>query len=225
MVKQILNNPVVRGLWIAFLLLVALATVFGLYSYSEHQVDAANDRLIQSNALASELLLTSETATRLARTYAMTGNRNFLDAYQQVMDSKNGLLAVPIQASLYYWNPSPGLKARLSIKKESLESRMQKLALRQSDIDFLKRASNLSESMLATESEVFSQIDAIAHDFSISHHPAMDLLFDDRYRRDKALILWNIHEFSERITSYEQKNVVRAKQQTDQLRYLFIFIA
>lgn len=225
MVKQILNNPVVRGLWIAFLLLVALATVFGLYSYSEHQVDAANDRLIQSNALASELLLTSETTTRLARTYAITGNRNFLDAYQQVMDSKNGLLAVPIQASLYYWNPNPGLKARLAIKKESLESRMQKLALRQSDVDFLKRASNLSESLLATEGEVFSQIDAIAHDFSISHHPAMDLLFDDQYRRDKALILWNIHEFSERITSYEQKNVVRAKQQADQLRYLFIFIA
>lgn len=44
MVKQILNNPVVRGLWIAFLLILAMATIFGLYAYSEHEVDRANDR-------------------------------------------------------------------------------------------------------------------------------------------------------------------------------------
>ena len=78
MVKQILNNPVVRGLGIAALLVLSLATTFGFYIYSEHDVDKANDRLVKSNELANELLNTSEIAARLARTYAVTGNKNFL---------------------------------------------------------------------------------------------------------------------------------------------------
>jgi hypothetical protein len=182
-VKQLLNNPVVRGLWIAALLILSLATIFGLYSNSEHEVDNANDRLIKSNELANELLNASETTTRLARTYAITGNKSFLSAYHQVSDSENGRLAVPLEASLYYWNPSLGLRARLATKKVPLKQRMQMLALRPEDLDFLGRAKTLGDGLAEKEKEVFALIEKIPHDFNISHHPSIDLLFDAEYRR------------------------------------------
>ncbi len=225
MVKQILNNPVVRGLWIAFLLGSALATVFTLYAESEHAVDKANDRLIQSNTLASELLLTTETTTRLARTYAITGDRNYLSAYQQVIDSRNGRLAVPLEASLYYWNPSLELRARLSTKKKPLAERIKTLEIRQADVDFLNRAQRLSDDLTATEQDVFSQIETISHDFKVSHHPAMHQLYDTAYSREKSLVLWNVQEFNKRITAHEKENVRAAKLRADRLRYLFIFIS
>ena len=225
MVKQILKNPVVRGLWIAFLLGSALATVFTLYAESEHAVDKANDRLIQSNTLASELLLTTETTTRLARTYAITGDRNYLSAYQQVIDSRNGRLAVPLEASLYYWNPSLELRARLSTKKKPLAERIKTLEIRQADVDFLNRAQRLSDDLTATEQDVFSQIETISHDFKVSHHPAMHQLYDTAYSREKSLVLWNVQEFNKRITAHEQENVRAAKLRADRLRYLFIFIS
>ena len=225
MVKQILNNPIVRGLWIAFLLIIALAVNFGLYAYWEHQVDKANARLIQSNALANELLKASETSTRLARTYAITGDKNFLAAYQQVIDSKNGRLAVPLDADLYYWNPSIELRARLSTKKAPLQDRIRTLEVRQADVDFLNRARRLSDALAETETEVFAKIAAVKHDFSLSQHPAMDQLFDASYRRDKALVLWNIQQFNERITAHEEQNVQKALNRATQLRHLFTIIA
>lgn len=217
MVKQILNNPIVRGLWIAFLLIIALAVNFGLYAYWEHQVDKANARLNQSNALANELLKASETSTRLARTYAITGDKNFLAAYQQVIDSKNGRLAVPLDADLYYWNPSIELRARLSTKKAPLQDRIRTLEVRQADVDFLNRARRLSDALAETETEVFAKIAAVKHDFSLSHLPAMDQLFDASYRRDKALVLWNIQQFNERITAHEEQNVQKALSRATQL--------
>jgi diguanylate cyclase (GGDEF)-like protein/PAS domain S-box-containing protein len=224
-VKQILNNPVVRGLWIAFLLILALATIFGLYAYSEHEVDRANDRLIQSNALANELLLATETSTRLARTYAVTGNRKYLSAYQQALDTKNGLLAVPLENGLYYWNPSQELRSRLASKKPAVEQQIKTLEVRQVDVDFLQRAQKLSANLAAKEQYVFSQIETISHDFSISPHPAMMQLHDAEYNRGKALMLWNIQEFNKRITAHEQDNVRAAKLRADRLRYFFIFAA
>ncbi|MEY3359199.1 MAG: hypothetical protein RI923_459 [Pseudomonadota bacterium] len=225
MVKQILNNPVVRGLGIAALLVLSLATTFGFYIYSEHDVDKANDRLVKSNELANELLNTSEIAARLARTYAVTGNKNFLSAYHQLSDSENGLLAVPIEASQYYWNPSLGLQARLARKKLPLKQRMQMLDLKQADLDFLNRAKTLGDGLAEKEKEVFSLIEKIPHDFNISHHPAMELLFNAEYRREKALVIWNIQEFNQRVKAHELDNVREAKQRADRLRALFIFIA
>lgn len=225
MVKQILNNPVVRGLWIALSLILALGIIFGLYARAEHEVDLANERLSKSTALANELLKASETSTRLARTYAITGDRSFLTAYQQVIDSKNGRLAVPLEADLYYWNPSLELRARLSTIKPPLESRIRQLEVRQVDVDFLNRAKNLSDDLAEIENEVFSQISAVKHDFSLSHHPAMDKLFDATYRRDKALVLWNIQQFNQRITTYEQQKVQTAQNRATQLRHLFTIIA
>jgi len=223
--KQIINNPVVRGLWIAFLLILAMATIFGLYVYSEHEVDRANDRLIQSNALANELLLATETSTRLARTYAITGNRNYLSAYQQALDTKNGLLAIPLENGLYSWNPSLELRTRLASKNPAVEQQIKMLEVRQVDVDFLHRAQKLSDNLVAKEQDVFSQIEKISHDFSISPHPAMMQLYDAEYNRGKALMLWNIQEFNKRITAHEQDNVRAAKLRADRLRYLFIFVA
>ena len=225
MVKQILNNPVVRGLWIAVVLIIAMAVIFGFYVHSEHEVDRANDRLIQSNALANELLNASETSTRLARSYAITGNRNYLSAYQQAIDSRNGLLAVPLEASLYYWNPSLELRARLATKMIPLNRRIQMMDVRQEDVDFLHRAQKLNDGLTEMEQEVFSQIETISHDFSLSHHPAMQQLFDAGYRRDKALVLWNIQQFNQRITAHERQKVQAAKKRAKQLRYLFTIVA
>jgi diguanylate cyclase (GGDEF)-like protein/PAS domain S-box-containing protein len=224
-VKQIMKNPVVRGLWIAFLLGAALVTIFTLYVKLEHTVDDANDRLIQSHALANELLNATETSTRLARTYAITGNRNFLNAYLQVIDSSNGLLAVPLEASLYYWNPSLDLQTRLAIKKPPRHERIKTLEVRQVDVVFLNRAQTLSDRLTDTEKEVFFQIERSSHDFSISHHPAIALLYDAEYHRNKALVLWNIQEFNKRIEAHQIQNVRKAKLQSDQLRYLLMFTA
>ena len=225
MVKQILNNPVVRGLWIAALLILSLAATFGLYVYSEHEVDEANERLINSNKLANELLNASETKTRLARSYVFTGNKNFLSAYHQVSYSENGLLAVPIEASLYYWNPSLELQARLATKKLPLKQRMQTLELRPEDLDFLSRAKILGDGLTEKEKEVFSLIEKIPHDFNKSHHPAMDQLFNPEYRREKALVIWNIQEFNQRVKAHELDNVREAMLRADRFRALFIFIA
>ena len=61
-----------RNLWLTSLLLVVAVLIFGIYVWSEKQIDRANEVRLRSFLLADELRQTSDDLTRMVRTYVTT---------------------------------------------------------------------------------------------------------------------------------------------------------
>ncbi len=56
----------------------------------ESEAEAAQQRRHESYKLADELRQSSDDLTRLARTYAVTGDKRYRDYYWKILDIRNG---------------------------------------------------------------------------------------------------------------------------------------
>ena len=65
-----------KNMWLTVSLSVLLAIVFGIYVWSEKEIDRAHDLRRESLLLAVELISSSDSLTRMARTYVVTGQKN-----------------------------------------------------------------------------------------------------------------------------------------------------
>ncbi|WP_297800565.1 GGDEF domain-containing phosphodiesterase [Arenimonas sp. GDDSR-1] len=225
MVKQILNNPVVRGLWTGVLLLVAIGITFGFYIEAELEVDHANDERINSLHLSRELMESSENLTRLARSYVVTGDLRFRETYDEALRAIEGGFAVSLDNDNYYWSPNPELRSKLAQNNISLLQKMRNAGFVADDFAFLNKAKILSDNLSDLEQTAMDLVESGTGVTDTRHHPAIDLLYSRGYQNDKALILWNIKTFNDRVERRKIAKILAAKQTALNLRYLFGFLA
>ena len=79
-----------RRFWPTLVMFLALAAAFGVYVYSEKQIDRANQRRQISILLADQLRQSSDDLTRMARTYVVTGDPRYKKYYQDILDIRDG---------------------------------------------------------------------------------------------------------------------------------------
>jgi len=81
--------------WIVVFVFMTLYGAFGLYVYTEKQIDKANEQRLISYQLAEELRQSSDDLTRMVRTYVVTGEPRYKTYFQNILDIRKGLIPRP----------------------------------------------------------------------------------------------------------------------------------
>ncbi len=202
---KFLNDQHLLGrIYTAVLILLAFALAITFFSFmsmtnATSTIIKVNENREKSNQLALELRLSSNDLTRMARSYVMTGNKEYAKQYQQVLDIRSGKLPRPIDYYQEYWqlmdidNPVP---PRGSGEVVRLEELFKQAGFTDEEFAKLKKAKELSNSLAELETQAFSIIEKYgAENEGEAKHKAQNMLFGKEYAKSKRLIMEPISEF------------------------------
>ncbi len=185
------------------LVVILLATLFSFWRMTTATDDIikVNENREKSNQLALELRLSSNDLTRMARSYVMTGNKKYLEQYQQVLDIRNGKMAKPVDYYQEYWqlmdinNP---VAPRPAGKAVALEELFKQAGFTNEEFEKLKQAKDLSNNLAQLENQAFELIEKYgAEGEGEAQHKAHEMLFGQEYSNSKRTIMEPISQFIE----------------------------
>ena len=191
----------------ALVMAAAIVAQGMLLRHIQTDVEAAQERRHESNALARELHQSSDDLTRFARTSAVTGEPRYRDYFQKVLDIRNGKIVRPEGYDGVYWDlviagllPEP---SNASNGELSLEARMRNAGITVDEFSKLKEAQNLSDRLVRREEVAMHALDGRFDDgtgsFSRKDPPdrdmAMRILHDKTYHEAKGTIMEPIDAF------------------------------
>jgi class 3 adenylate cyclase len=190
--------------------LTVLVTVSAIgLKKNEEETKRAQISQFESYKLAEELLNSSELLTRFARTYVVTGDPRFKNYFQNVLDIRNGKIALPEQYNGIYWHlvtdslqssPAAGTKGR------SLEDRLLSAGITNKEFSLLEAAHNRSNNLVSMEAMAMKDVDSIllrrgavrgqpSAEMLIRQNADVQLLHSKAYHHEKAAIMQPIGEF------------------------------
>ncbi|OXS00015.1 methyl-accepting chemotaxis protein [Shewanella algae] len=167
--------------------------------------DAANIRY-KSYQVADELRQSSDDLTRLARTYAITGEEKYEKMYQDILDIRNGEKPRPQHYHQIYWDLvlNYGDKPKADGESAAIKDTMKSLGFSTKEFDFLDQAQANSDALVALEVKAMNAVKGIFLDptsgkYSVRGEPdlalARELLHSPAYHREKAKIMAPIDQF------------------------------
>lgn len=173
-----------------------------------------------SYRLAEELRQSSDDLTRMARSYAATGEPKYLDYYDEILAIRNGEKARPQNYSTTYWylmpggviKPEPGEKIRL-------EELMEEEGFTPHELDLFKTSRARSDELVQLEQEAFAAMDGKFDDgtgkFTVKKAPdpalAVSLLEGKRYEAEKVKIMEPIDHFLKAVDERTAKDLARVE--------------
>ncbi|MGL4613493.1 MAG: methyl-accepting chemotaxis protein, partial [Shewanella sp.] len=148
----------IRGLLTLVTLVLGVMTsclvisVLLLKSKLEDQREAEEARY-RSTLLANELRQSSDDLTRLARTYAQTGDPKFEAQYNDVLAIRNGLKARPLEYNRIYWDfmAVSDTPPRGNGQAISLQNMMKQAGFTSDELEALTQAQESSDRLVKTE--------------------------------------------------------------------------
>ncbi len=228
-----------RSLVVAFALLIACLVAQALIalrlSESQDAAARAEERRHASFALAYELRQSSDDLTRLARTYAETGDERFQTYFGRVLAIRDGKAPRPEGYPGTFWDevcashtPPASTGARVSI-----DSLMHAQGFTETEFRKLAEAKALSDGLVTLENRAMN---AMVGRFDGPDGPgttpgppdaplARALLHGPEYHRAKALIMRPIAEAFELVSTRTQRETGALRDDTHALGRLAIGIA
>ena len=207
---------------IAFVLFVSMISLF--YSYRIMQeLNERFDKRYLSYQLADELRQSSDDLTRMARTYVVTGDPRYEQAYHDILAIRNGEKARPQEYNRIYWDlittgneaSKPGTDA------VALETLMKEAGFSEEEFAKLQEAQNNSDDLVKTETLAMNAIKEYSRYESdstfkatIDRDSAIAMMHNLNYHQYKYKVMKPIDEFFEilnnrtlhEVTEYQQKN-------------------
>jgi PAS domain S-box-containing protein len=192
-----------------------------LYARAETGVWAAQESRFRSFLLAHELRQSSDDLTRMARTYVVTGGRQYAEHYQEILDIRDGRKPRPVGYENVYWDlvlngerPTPMGPAA------SLLKTMEDAGFSAEEFDKLAKAKVNSDALVSIERAAMAYVD-LADDGPSSAAAAKRLaairtLHDATYHRAKANIMKPIAEFNA-LVGARTAGVIRSAERHAQL--------
>jgi len=184
------------------ILFLVFTLLFSFFSYkSLEQLQIASKNRYQSYLLSEQLRLSSDQLTLMARAYAATGNKKYLNYFNDILAIRNGEKHRPEHYQWVYWDmlmPENGQAPFESGKKESLNSLMKKRGFTAQELNLLVQAHQYSDELTAIEFKAFKIIQTIVANnpsYDAEVNSAVELLFSDNYLKAKAQIMTYINEF------------------------------
>jgi len=208
-----MNNIIKKSLKKSFLflfgiqlLLIIILSVFVLFLYqNQDNLAKSRDRNYESYQLADQLRQSSDDLTRLARTYAVTGNPEFEREYWAILDIRNGKIPRPLDYDNIYWDfvAVDGQKPRGDGEAISLHDLMVKEGFADAELAKLSLAQKNSDGLVNTEMIAMNAVKGLFDDgsgnFTIKKEPdremAIRILHDANYHKIKAEIMKPIDDF------------------------------
>lgn len=176
---------------IALLLIVVAMALF----WRGAEVEAAMERSWQmrerASRLADELRQSSDDLTRMARSYAATGDERYRRYFEEILAIRNGTAPRPADYHLVYWDlvTAGGERPRTAGEAVALHTLMEEAGVTEAELALLTGAEDESNRLTGLESRAFEAVragDAAA---------AQQLLHSADYHQAKAQIMLPLLRF------------------------------
>ena len=183
-------------------LMLSVLSVVNVWNQGELQ--RAYEARERSLALAAELRMSSEDLTRLARTYVVTADPAYEQAYWDVLAVRNGT------------------KPRADGQQVSLRELMQQAGFTGEEFALLEQAERNSNQLVTTETIAMNAVKGQFADgrggYTSKGVPdlvmAQRIMHDRRYHADKATIMAPIQAFEVRMDQRTAEAVAQAQQRS-----------
>jgi CHASE3 domain sensor protein len=184
--------------------LIAVFSLYGLFDTIERKT-AARASLM---SLADELRQSSDDLTRFARSYAATGNSDYKNRYQVVLDIRNGQADRPQGYEHVYWDLEQiGLLKNIeNTAGVPLLTRLRESGMDSYMVDLLATSKARSDDLVDLERQAFSLVE-IGYTAE-----AVRILFSDEYHQAKGQIMEPIRRFQIRVDGETRSALASALQ-------------
>ncbi|MCX6285688.1 MAG: PAS domain-containing sensor histidine kinase [Bacteroidetes bacterium] len=172
---------------------------------NEEELSRSRDVRFHSWQLSDELRQSSDDLTRMARTYAATGNPEYERQYWTVLGIRNGKCPRPLNYNQIYWDfvIAPGQKPREDGEAISLHDLMIREGFTTAEFNKLTEAQKNSDELVNVERIAMNAVKGLYADnngnFTVKKKPdrelAIRLMNDKAYHITKANIMKPIDEF------------------------------
>ena len=189
----------------AAVLLVTMGGLASLLVVNQQGLSASIRQRYQSQLLADELRQSSDDLTRMARTYAATGDPKYEQFYREILAIRNGEAGRPAEYWRIYWDLYAANDAppRPSGPPRALHDLMAGMGFTPLELTRLEEAQGHSDRLVHTEEVAFHARKGLFEDgaggFTREGPPdpamAIRILNDAAYHREKARIMKPIDEF------------------------------
>ena len=213
---------------LTLLLCLVLLSVISLKSASD-EVARSVDLRYRSYLLADELRQSSDDLTRLARTYAVTGDAKYEKQYFDILDIRNGKKPRPEHYERIYWDfVAAGIdKPQPDGATASLQALMKEAGFSEQEFAKLKEAQNNSDALVKNETSAMNAVKGLFDDgtgqFTKKGDPDLELArkltHDENYHKYKAQIMKPVDEFLELLDKRTSAAVEQAKQAETRMQY------
>ena len=213
---------------LTLLLCLVLLSVISLKSASD-EVARSADLRYRSYLLADELRQSSDDLTRLARTYAVTGDAKYEKQYFDILDIRNGKKPRPEHYERIYWDfVAAGIdKPQPDGATAPLQALMKEAGFSEQEFAKLKEAQNNSDALVKNETIAMNAVKGLFDDgtgqFTKKGDPDLELArkltHDENYHKYKAQIMKPVDEFLELLDKRTSAAVEQAKQAETRMQY------
>ena len=137
----------------ALVLAVVAGGLYMLSAAAERAAGEAHELRYRSYLLADELRQSSDDLTRMARTYAVTGDERFAEYFQRILDIRSGAAARPLGYNGIYWDlvTDTGQAPRGDGDAVALRALMREAGFTREELDFLARSEDESNFLAEIE--------------------------------------------------------------------------
>jgi len=194
---------------VGVLLLLLLSNSF-ISRKKANELAEAELQKYYSYQLADELRQSSDDLTRMARTYAVTGNEKYQKFFNRILTIRNGETPRPQDYNDIYWDLVTGDAEQDSAdagEKISLESRMLSAGFTVQEFALLKDSQNQSDSLVKLENIAMhalkGEFDDGTGSFQFKKTPdqplAIQILHSQQYHEAKAKIMKPLRDFTQMV--------------------------
>lgn len=173
-----------------------LAVLVGLSVVAVHTIEeaaATESRRSTSLRLADELRQTSDDLTRMARTYAVTGDSRYKGWFDEILAIRDGTSRRPEHYDGIYWDvvTATGTRPTRFGPAIAYDTLAAETGFSPEELALLQEARNRSDGLAGFETEAFATLDAGegTPDEQAARRRAVDLLNGEGYHRAKAEIM------------------------------------
>ncbi|MFZ4857236.1 MAG: sensor histidine kinase [Desulfuromonadaceae bacterium] len=214
-----------RRLWLTLTMFLVLLVAFGVYVYSEKQIDHANEQRYISHDLADQLRQSSDDLTRMARTFVVTGDIRFKKYYQEILDIRNGSKPQPAGYENIYWDlvlgdekvPLGGSGVAVALLEQ-----LRRAGFSEKELHKLAEAKANSDGLTGIEFEAMKLAESAGPHAATMRTKANLMMNDASYHKAKAAIMRPINEAYILMDKRTAANVSTAKQNAILSRFVFI---
>jgi len=206
------------------MVLVGGSLVVQNYANTKSSERAADAKLrYLSYQLADEFRQTSQDLTRLGRSYVITGDEKYKDAYWDIVKWRNGELPRPGQ---FHSDLYPG-----QAKKQS--DIMRELEFSESELSLLSQAGNFSNDLIKTEEQAMNSVSRktfAAGPFKPRSNEdyrsfAIRILFNDSYNSEVSKIMVPVTRFFASLDGRTLNNLEQATESAESWQMASIILA
>ena len=207
------------GMTVAAVALIGVATVIVWRQLAIEDVIVAQwQQREDAHHLAAELRHSSDDLTRMARTYAVTGDERFRRHFQEILDIRNGTVPRPMDYHLVYWDLVTAAEERPRGAGEAVALRtlMQDAGFTAAELTMLEAAEDESNLLTEMENDAFAAVAAGDLD------GAQQLLHSPAYHQAKADIMLPIQRFVQAMEQRTSAEIAALLARQDRLNRVFL---